>query len=52
MPDPAIPPEAEAPSGRSAESLPKMAPNPSKADPKNDPSDADTAPPGPIDPAI
>ena len=49
MPDPAIPPEAEAPSGRTPESQPKTAPNPSKADPSEDPTDAGTAP---IDPAI
>lgn len=52
MPDPVIPPEAEDPSGRTPDSLPTMAPNPSKADPDRDPTDADTAPPGPIDPAI
>ena len=52
MPEPTIPPEAEAPSGRTPKSQPKTAPNPSKADPNEDPTDAGTSPPAPIDPAI
>ena len=51
MPDPVIPPEAEAPSGRSEDSLPKTAPNPAKADPEADPQDGSTELP-PVGPGI
>ena len=42
MPEPEIPPEAEAPSGRSEGSLPKTAPNPATRDPHADPQDGST----------
>ena len=37
-----VPPEALAPSGRSEESLPETAPNPSRRDPQADPDDGST----------
>ena len=41
-PEITIPPEAEAPSGRSADSLPETAPNPATRDPQEDPEDGAT----------
>lgn len=41
-PDIDIPPEAEAPSGRSADSQPATAPNPATRDPADDPQDGAT----------
>ena len=41
-PDIQVPPEALAPSGRSADSLPATAPNPATRDPQVDPEDGAT----------
>ena len=42
MTDIDLPPETQDPSGRTPESLPKTAPNPSRADPEADPTDGST----------
>ncbi len=50
QPDIQIPPEAEAPSGRSADSQPATAPNPAARDPQDDPEDGAVELP-PVSPA-